>query len=342
MSEVLLSAAAATKHFPIKRGVLVRTLLGYVRAVDGVSFSVTKGITFGMVGESGCGKTTVAKLLLNIERPTSGNMYFREGDIHAMKGAELLTYRQSVQAVFQDPYASLSPRMQIWEIIGEPLIGLGRYSRNEIKDRAGELLERVGLNPNMRRQYPHQFSGGQRQRIAIARALATNPELMVLDEPVSALDVSTRAQIMNLLKDLQAQFNLTMFMIAHDLPVVRYMSHHIAVMYLGQIVESGPAAEVYSKPLHPYTQALLAAVPTIRADGKRSQVQLKLSGEVPSPMNPPSGCRFHPRCPRAFDRCSQVEPELVEVAPGRTVACHLYDAGAGTADVPGETASSEA
>ena len=341
MSEGLLTAEAATKHFPVKRGVLIRTLLGYVRAVDGISFSVTKGITFGMVGESGCGKTTVAKLLLNIERPTSGAMYFRDGDIHAMGRAELLTYRQSVQAVFQDPYDSLSPRMQVWEIVGEPLIGLGRHSRNDIKDRAGELLERVGLHPDMRRQYPHQFSGGQRQRIAIARALATNPELLVLDEPVSALDVSTRAQIMNLLKDLQEQFNLTMFMIAHDLPVVRYMSHQIAVMYLGQIVESGPAGEMYSEPLHPYTQALLAAVPTIRADRKRSQVQLKLSGEVPSPMNPPSGCRFHPRCPHAFDRCSQVAPELVEVAPGRTVACHLHDVGAGGAAGRPENASSE-
>ena len=324
MNEALITADGVKKHFPIMRGVVFRSVLGYVRAVDGISFTVPKGATFGLVGESGCGKTTVAKLLLRIEHPTEGTMYFREENIHELDGANVKKYRKSVQPVFQDPFSSLSPRMQVWEIIGEPLIALGELSIKDIKDRSGELLDRVGLHPGMRTRYPHQFSGGQRQRIAIARALASNPEAMILDEPVSALDVSIRAQIMNLLWDLQQDFGLTMLIIAHDLPVVRYMSQQIAVMYVGQIVEVGPSEQVYEKPLHPYTQALLAAVPSVRADGKRAEVELKFHGEVASPMNPPSGCRFHPRCPYAFERCSQEEPELREVAPGQRVACHLY------------------
>ena len=324
MNETLITADGVKKYFPVMKGVVFRSVLGYVRAVDGISFAVSKGATFGLVGESGCGKTTVARLLLRIERPTEGSMYFHEQNIHSMGDAGAKGYRKSVQPVFQDPYSSLSPRMQVWEIIGEPLIALGESSLKEIKNRSGELLERVGLHPSMRTRYPHQFSGGQRQRIAIARALASNPEVLILDEPVSALDVSIRAQIMNLLRDLQEDFGLTMIIIAHDLPVVRYMSQQIAVMYLGQIVEMGPSEQVYDNPLHPYTKALLAAAPSVRADGKRAEVNLEFKGEVASPMNPPSGCRFHPRCPYAFERCSQEEPQTRELAPGQSVACHLY------------------
>lgn len=324
MNETLIAADGVKKYFPVMKGVVLRSVLGYVRAVDGISFAVSKGATFGLVGESGCGKTTVAKLLLRIERPTEGSMYFHQQNIHTLEGTGAKGYRKSVQPVFQDPFSSLSPRMQVWEIIGEPLIALGELSHKEINDRSGELLERVGLHPSMKSRYPHQFSGGQRQRIAIARALASNPEVLILDEPVSALDVSIRAQIMNLLRDLQDDFGITMIIIAHDLPVVRYMSQQIAVMYLGQIVETGPSEQVYDNPIHPYTKALLAAAPSIRADGKRSEVQLQFQGEVASPMNPPSGCRFHPRCPFAFERCSQEEPQPRELAPGQYAACHLY------------------
>lgn len=324
MSEDLITVKNVHRYYPVYRGVLFRSLIGHVQAVDDVSFTIPRGSTFGLVGESGCGKTTMAKLLLRIERPTSGSLLFRNGNIPTLKDQELKQYRRSVQAVFQDPYSSLSPRMAVWEIIGEPLIGIGGYSRQDIKQRARELLTLVGLHPSVLGQYPHQFSGGQRQRIAIARALASSPELLVLDEPVSALDVSIRAQIMNLLKDLQEQLGITMLVIAHDLPVVRYVSQQIAVMYLGKIVESGPADAVYANPQHPYTQALLAAVPRIQPKAKRTGIQVKLEGEVPSPLNPPSGCRFRTRCPFAFEKCSEVVPEYHEVAAGHQVACHLF------------------
>ena len=324
MSEAppLLSVRGVKKYFPVTTGVVRRTVVGHVQAVDGTDFTIQQGDTFGLVGESGCGKTTLSRLLLLTETLTEGVIEFEGRDISRLDREGLRDYRKAVQPVFQDPYSSLNPRMPVWEIITEPAIINQGLSKDRAKELAADLLERVGLNRNFLYRYPHQFSGGQRQRVAIARALSCEPKFLVLDEPVSALDVSIRAQIMNLLKDLQQRYNLTLFMIAHDLGVVRYMCETIAVMYLGQIVEMGPAEMVYSNPLHPYTQALLSSALPYDPDTQTERVVVR--GEVPSPLNPPSGCRFHPRCPVAMPVCSEERPVFQELEPGHWVACYLY------------------
>jgi oligopeptide/dipeptide ABC transporter ATP-binding protein len=316
----LLEARGLTKHFPVRRGFLSKPL-GVVRAVDGVSFSIGVGKTLGVVGESGCGKTTTAKLVLRLEEPTGGALLFDGQDISGLDGRELMQYRKAVQAVFQDPFASLNPRMRVDAIISEPLITHERLDPAEVDKRVARLIDLVGLPERSAKLFPHEFSGGQRQRIAIARSLAVSPRLVVLDEPVSALDVSIRAQILNLLRDLQAQLGLSYLFIAHDLAAVAHMSHTIAVMYLGQIVEIGEATAIATRPRHPYTQALFAAA--LPSHPSEQREEMVLTGEVPSPLNPPLACRFHPRCPHAMARCSSEEPALRE-AEGRRVACHLY------------------
>jgi oligopeptide/dipeptide ABC transporter ATP-binding protein len=317
----LLEASSLTKHFPVRRGLLGWST-GLVRAVDSVSFRIDAGTTLGLVGESGCGKTTTSKLVLGLERPTAGAIRFDGADVATLDGEGMRRYRRGVQAVFQDPYASLDPRMRVGSIIAEPLVINARPGATERRRRIQELLELVGLPERSAELFPHEFSGGQRQRIAIARALALSPRLIVLDEPVSALDVSIRAQILNLLRDLQKRFGVAYLFIAHDLAAVAHMSHTIAVMYLGQIVEWGEAADVALAPKHPYTQALFAAALPIDVDEPREEIVL--SCEVPSPLAPPSGCRFHPRCPHAMARCETEEPALRREG-GRLVACHLYD-----------------
>jgi oligopeptide/dipeptide ABC transporter ATP-binding protein len=316
----LLEAEALTKHFTVRRGALGWST-ALVRAVDAISFRIEAGTTLGLVGESGCGKTTTSKLILGLERPTAGAIRFEGRDVHALGRAGEREYRRFVQAVFQDPYASLDPRMRVAAIVAEPLVINSDLDAGARRRRVAELLDVVGLPERAGTLYPHEFSGGQRQRIAIARALALSPKLIVLDEPVSALDVSIRAQVLNLLTDLQKRLGVSYLFIAHDLAAVAHMSHTIAVMYLGRIVEIGDADAVALRPQHPYTRALFAAAMPVELDAPREAITL--SGEVPSPLAPPAGCRFHPRCPFAMERCAVEAPALRPEA-GRLVACHLY------------------
>lgn len=318
--DVLLKAQGLKKYFPVTKGFLFSRASGWVKAVDGIDFALSEGQTFSLVGESGCGKTTVSKLILLLEEPTGGSILFRGQPIGWMKHEELKGYRASVQAVFQDPYASLSPRMRVASIIAEPLQASGLLPERERGERVETVLREVKLDHDALKCYPHEFSGGQRQRIALARALSTRPSLVVLDEPVSALDVSVRADMMNLLKDLQEELGLTYLLIAHNLATVRHMSHHIGIMYLGKLVEMAPSEEFFSHPLHPYGRALLSAASRGGVVGSDMMVH----GEVPSPLNPPPGCRFHTRCLAAKEVCSEIEPQLKEVSGGHMVACHLY------------------
>jgi oligopeptide/dipeptide ABC transporter ATP-binding protein len=319
----ILEARDLKKHFPVMRGMLFSQEIASARAVDGISFELHSGETLGLVGESGCGKSTTARLLLLLERATAGTILFRGQDLYALDGAALREYRRSVQAVFQDPYSSLNPRLTIGRTVSEPLTEThAGLSRRELTDRTAAALLAVGLRPDMAGVYPHELSGGQRQRVAVARALVTKPDCILLDEPVSALDVSIRAQVINLLRQIQDELGVAYLFVAHDLAVVRHVCTQVAVMYLGKIVESASSDALYSHPLHPYTQALLSNALPSHPDEAHEEVILP--GEVPSPLHPPAGCRFHPRCAWSMPICSQIEPQLAEQDSGHRVACHLY------------------
>jgi len=320
--EVLLHVDALVKHFPIYRGIFQRQV-GAVRAVAGVSFDVLKGETLGLVGESGCGKSTTGRTILQLYTPTAGKVEFEGVNLVNLKGEQMRQLRRKMQMIFQDPYASLNPRMTVGDIVAEPMIVHGSVSPKDIQPRVRQLLERVKLSPDFASRYPHEFSGGQRQRIGIARAVALNPSFIVCDEPISALDVSIQAQVVNLLEDLQQEFGLTYLFIAHDLSMVRHISDRIAVMYLGIIAELADRNTLYSEPLHPYTQALLSAVPIADPVAEEQRRRVILEGDVPSPANPPSGCRFRTRCPIAKEICAQEQPAWREAKPGHFVACHL-------------------
>jgi oligopeptide transport system ATP-binding protein len=323
-NNVLLRVDNLVKHFPIMRGIFQKQV-GAVRAVDGVSFDVKRGETLGLVGESGCGKSTTGRAILQLYRPTSGNIYFDNSDLTKLKGEDLRKMRRKMQMIFQDPYASLNPRMTVGEIIREPLIVHNVATEADADDRVKQLLELVKLNPSFATRYPHEFSGGQRQRIGIARALALQPSFIVCDEPISALDVSIQAQVVNLLEELQEKFGLTYLFIAHDLSMVRHISDRVAVMYLGVVVEMATRDEFYKNPLHPYSQALLSAVPIPDPVKESTRKRTILVGDVPSPANPPSGCRFRTRCPIAESICAEKRPEFREVKPGHFVACFFAE-----------------
>jgi oligopeptide transport system ATP-binding protein len=321
--EVLMQVRDLKKHFPITRGIVIQRQVGAIKAVDGISFDVYPGETLGLVGESGCGKSTTGRTILQLYRPTAGEVHFEGIDLVNIKGEELRRMRRRMQMIFQDPYASLNPRMTVGNIIGEPLEVHGIAKGQERRERVQELLRVVGLNPYFVNRYPHEFSGGQRQRIGVARALALNPAFIVCDEPISALDVSIQAQVVNLLEDLQAEFGLTYLFIAHDLSMVRHISTRVAVMYLGKIVELTDRESLYNSPQHPYTKALLSAVPIPDPVVEEKRQRIILEGDVPSPANPPKGCNFSTRCPVAIDRCFEEDPEFREVASDHWCACHL-------------------
>jgi len=321
--ETLVEVRNLVKHFPITKGVLFKKTVGAVHAVNGVSFNILLGETLGLVGESGCGKSTLGRTILQLYRPNSGEVLFHGIDLVQTEGDELRKMRRSMQMIFQDPYASLNPRWKIGKIIAEPMRIHQLYDDNEIKNRVDQLLELVGLNPNFKNRYPYEFSGGQRQRVGIARALSLDPELVICDEPISALDVSIQAQVVNLLEDLQQKFNLTYLFIAHDLSMVRHISDRIAVMYLGNLAELASRDELYQNPLHSYTKALLSAVPIPDPKKEKNRKRMLLAGDVPSPVNPPSGCSFRTRCPIAEEICAKITPEFREVKPDHFVACHL-------------------
>ncbi|WP_275417089.1 ABC transporter ATP-binding protein [Fervidibacillus albus] len=321
-TDTILEVNNLKKYFPIKGGVLRRTV-GYVKAVDDVSLKVLRGETLGIVGESGSGKSTLGRVILRLLNPTEGQILFENEDITKHSNRKLRSIRKDLQIVFQDPYASLNPSMSVQELIEEPLVVQTNLSRKERLNKVNEILEKVGLRTSDQLKYPHEFSGGQRQRISIARALVLNPKFVVCDEPVSALDVSIQAQVLNLMADLQDELDLTYLFISHDLSVVKHISDRVAVMYLGRIAEVAPKKAIYEEPLHPYTQALLSSIPTVDKKNRREKIILK--GDLPSPSNPPSGCPFRTRCSKAFDLCSEVRPELKDMGNGHYVACHLYE-----------------
>ena len=321
--DVILRVRGLKKHFPISSGIVIQRQVGAVKAVDGIDFDVYRGETLGLVGESGCGKSTTGRTILQLYRPTAGSVEFEDKELTTMRGSELRQVRRRMQIIFQDPFASLNPRMTVGNIVSEPLLVHNMMDKSERKEYVAQLLEKVGLNPFYINRYPHEFSGGQRQRVGIARALTLNPSFIVADEPISALDVSIQAQVVNLLEDLQEELGLTYLFIAHDLSMVRHICDRVAVMYLGKIVEIGPTDRVYDNPLHPYTQSLLSAVPVPDPEVEEKRRRIILSGDVPSPANPPRGCNFNTRCPVAFDLCNhEPDPPLIEIEPGHFAACH--------------------
>jgi oligopeptide transport system ATP-binding protein len=321
-NEVILRVEHLKKYFPIRRGVF-RQVVGAVKAVDDISFNVYKGETLGLVGESGCGKTTTGRTIIRLYEPTSGHVIFQGEDLAQVSGRRLRQIRRKIQMIFQDPYASLNPRLNVMNIVSEPLEIYNVANGKEKKERVAELLHMVGLNPALMNRYPHEFSGGQRQRIGLARSLALNPDLIICDEPISALDVSIQAQVINLLEELQEKLGLTYMFIAHDLSMVRHISRRVAVMYLGKIMEVTDRESLYEKPLHPYTKALLSAIPVPDPIIEEKRQRIILEGDLPSPANPPVGCNFNTRCPFAFDTCFHIDPEFLEVESGHFVACHL-------------------
>jgi oligopeptide transport system ATP-binding protein len=320
----LVRVAGLKMYFPITQGIIFQRHIGDIKAVDDISFGIRPGETLGLVGESGCGKSTTGRAILQLYRPTAGHVYFEGQDLTRLKGEQLRRTRRQMQMIFQDPYASLNPRMTVGSIVGEPLEVHNILNKRERQERVRELLETVGLNPYFINRYPHEFSGGQRQRIGVARALAVNPDFIVCDEPISALDVSIQAQILNMLEELQEQFNLTYLFIAHDLAVVRHISDRVTVMYLGKLAELTDRDTLYNNPLHPYTQALLSAVPIPDPLVEERRSRIILEGDVPSPANPPQGCNFNTRCPKVMDVCREIDPEFKDLGGDHWVACHLY------------------